>query len=717
MSVERSGPGKTARGTQVPTPSGTENAGREDLRRLGERLTDRVEEVVDLTVERTTGAGHKVDAAIQGRFEQICRSSTLAVARWISGASPEVAIEIGRESWEIFGELTARRTASLNEVTWRFLLWRNVMTEVLSESAVQLKTPAQALQEAINFVHLSLEFSLLRMSASFEAGREQIEEELSSSNRQGAETLALLDTLQSKAPVGLGYCDLNFRLLRLNESLARTSGIPIEEQLGRTVDEVIPEIWPQLQPVYARVLETGEAVINLENSGTLLGDPGRVHTWLTSLYPVRIGGQKAIGIGIVVVDITDRKEMEEKLKQLSEHDYLTGVYNRRGFIDQLDRAISNQARYGHSGALLILDIDNFKLTNDSHGHAAGDHLLVSVAEVLAARLRRSDIIARIGGDEFAILLQETTAEQALRVTLDLRSRLSERPLGPPVSVSIGIAPLGAAGKLQVDDLLAAADSAMYQSKKGGGDQATVFQGQVGEILSRVRDLQDAVENGRFVLYGQPIIELKSGRVAFRELLIRMRSKTGAVVPPSEFLPLAEEVSLMGQIDRWVLGEAIALAEAQPLTVNLSARSVGDPSIIATIRKAITAGLDPHHLTFEITETAAIGDFERAGQFANMLKDLGCGMALDDFGTGFGTFTYLKRLPAQYLKIDIEFVRDINDDPTDLEIVRSIVRIAHTLGKQTIAEGVENESVLETVRNLGVDYAQGWHLGMPERTSN
>lgn len=537
---------------------------------------------------------------------------------------------------------------------------------------------------------------------------------------RSAETAALLDTLQSKAPVGFGFVDRDFRVIRMNEALAAINGGTVENQLGRTIAEHVPEIWPQLEPLYAGVLETGEPSINIETSGetpAAPGDSGNVHTWLTSLYPVRLEGEEVIGVGIVVVDITDRKAMEVKLKELSELDSLTGIYNRRRFLFELERAVASDARYGHAGAVLVLDIDNFKLTNDSYGHAAGDSMLKSVAQVLTARLRKADIAARIGGDEFAVVLAEATAEQARTVALDIRSRLNERPIAPPVQVSIGIARLGGTQKLTVDDLLAAADTAMYQSKEAGGDQATVYEGPVGEVLSRVRKLQEALTENRFVLHSQPIIELSSGRVAFRELLIRMRSKAGEIIPPADFLGLADEFSLMGQIDRWVVGEALGLAHHEPVTVNLSARSVGDLSILAAVRQAIAAGLDPRHLTFEITETAAMADFDRALAFATSLKDIGCELALDDFGTGFGTFTYLKFLPARYLKIDMEFVRDIKDDPTDEEIVRSIVRIAHTLGKETIAEGVENASVLEMLRELGVDYVQGWHLGEPEPISN
>jgi EAL domain-containing protein (putative c-di-GMP-specific phosphodiesterase class I) len=264
-----------------------------------------------------------------------------------------------------------------------------------------------------------------------------------------------------------------------------------------------------------------------------------------------------------------------------------------------------------------------------------------------------------------------------------------------------------------DELLAAADSAMYQSKEAGGDRATLYGGAAGNILSRARHLQDALDDERFVLYSQPVVEISSGRVDHRELLIRMLSEDGEIIPTGQFMPLAEEFALVGQIDRWVVGEAVGLARREPVSVNLSGRSVGDPEILSDVHEAIAAGLGPRNLILELTETAVMADFDRALDFVTELGRLGCEIALDDFGTGFGTFTYLKNLPARYLKIDMQFVRDINDDPVDRVIVESIITFARVLGKETIAEGVESAEVLETLRELGVDYGQGWHFGAPE----
>ena len=215
----------------------------------------------------------------------------------------------------------------------------------------------------------------------------RLEERLRSVERQTAESLALLETLLSSAPVGFGFVDRDFRLMRANDALAATSGVPVEQQLGRKVAELIPELWPDLEPLYRRVLERGQSVVNLEASGRLSADSNREHTWLTNLYPVDLDDE-VIGIGVVVVDITERKEAELKLKHLSEHDPLTGIYNRRKLLEELDRALRYTARYKRAGAMLTLDVDNFTWTNESSGHATGDVQLSSVAQIIAGRLRR-----------------------------------------------------------------------------------------------------------------------------------------------------------------------------------------------------------------------------------------------------------------------------------------------------------------------------------------
>jgi diguanylate cyclase (GGDEF)-like protein/PAS domain S-box-containing protein len=423
-----------------------------------------------------------------------------------------------------------------------------------------------------------------------------------------------------------------------------------------------------------------------------------------------------IGVSRIARDIGARKRMERELLYLAEHDWLTDLCNRRRLIPELDACLGYAARYWHAGAVLVLDVDNFKLVNDSEGHEAGDRTLKAVADVLVSRTRDTDLLARLGGDEFAIVLPEATEQEALKVASDIRSLLCERPSGP-IKVSVGISLFTPEQKLTADDALAAADVAQYEAKERGGDQARVFSGQAAGTLTWVERIRAALAEDRFLLYGQPIIDLRSGEVAYHELLIRMLSEDGESIAPGAFLPTAERFDLIVEIDRWVTEHALRLAlDGERLTINLAGPSIGDERVLSLVHEALADGLNPSNVIFEITETAAVSNFEKAERFAQALNSIGCNLALDDFGTGFGSFIYLKHLNARYLKIDVEFVRHLVSNDTDQKVVKSIVDIAHSLDKKTIAEGVEDAATLTALKDRGVDFAQGFYLGRPKRLS-
>jgi diguanylate cyclase (GGDEF)-like protein/PAS domain S-box-containing protein len=420
-----------------------------------------------------------------------------------------------------------------------------------------------------------------------------------------------------------------------------------------------------------------------------------------------------IGVSRIARDIGVRKRMERELQYLAEHDWLTDLCNRRRLIRELDACLGYAARYGAAGAVLSLDIDNFTLVNDSEGHQAGDRTLKAVAEVLVSRTGDTDLVARLGGDEFAIVLGEATEREALKMASDVRSQLRERADGP-IKLSVGISLFTPQQEITADDALAAADVAQYEAKDCGGDQARVFCGHAAGTMSWVERIRSALAEDSFLLYGQPIVDLRSGEVAYHELLIRMVSEDGEILAPSNFLPTAERFGLIVEIDRWVTERALRLAlDGERVTLNLAGPSIGDEGVLNLVRDALADGLNPSSVIFEITETAAVSNFEKAERFAQTLNGIGCNLALDDFGTGFGSFTYLKHLNARYLKIDVEFVRHLVSNDTDQKVVKSIVDIAHSLGKQTIAEGVEDAATLTALRDRGVDFAQGFHLGRPK----
>ncbi len=413
-----------------------------------------------------------------------------------------------------------------------------------------------------------------------------------------------------------------------------------------------------------------------------------------------------------IQDITDRKRMEAQLEYQADHDPLTGLYNRRRFAGELERALRFVSRYGRQGAVLMIDVDNFKTVNDSHGHAGGDRILKGVATAIAARTRETDVFARFGGDEFAIVLPEAGVAEAREVAEDIRA--GARTVEGAPKLSIGIAPFDGEETLVADDVLVAADMALYEAKELGRDRVAVYSGKANGAMSWVERIRSALREDRFVLYAQPMIDLATGEVCHRELLIRMVGEDGELIPPSAFLPTAERVGLITEIDRWVTANGLRLArDGERVSINLAAPSIGDARILAMVHDAIADGVDPGSLIFEITETAAMSNMPIARAFVEELSHLGCGVALDDFGTGFGSFTYLKHLPTGYLKIDMEFVSHMEQNATDREVVKSITDVAHSLGKQTVAEGVEDATTLQMLREYGVDCAQGFYIGRPE----
>jgi diguanylate cyclase (GGDEF)-like protein/PAS domain S-box-containing protein len=427
----------------------------------------------------------------------------------------------------------------------------------------------------------------------------------------------------------------------------------------------------------------------------------------------------------ILTDITERKAADERLQHLADHDALTDLLNRRRFLEELELEIAATRRGMRSSAAIVLDVDGFKFVNDSLGHLAGDELIRTVARTLAGRLRASDAIARLGGDEFACLLRGTSAEEAdavageLIATLrDLRFTVDGKSVA--VTASAGIAELEADGSASAEEVLAAADMAMYEAKRTGRDRAVRFtpalRGELERGRSWVERLRSALESDGFVLLAQPVLGIASRRVELYELLLRL-PVDGELCGPESFMPAAERFDLTEAIDRWVLRRALAL-QREPLgagrclAVNLSARSIG-PEVAALLERELAAGgVDPSLLVVEVKETAAIADIHQARMFAEALARLGFRVALDDFGAGLGSFSTLRALPIDYLKIDGQFVGGLARNPVDREIVKAIVALARAAGRRTVAEFVPDQETLELLSDMGVDLAQGFHVGRP-----
>lgn len=523
--------------------------------------------------------------------------------------------------------------------------------------------------------------------------------------------------------------DKDGRFLEVNDQLCLLTGYPREQLLRMTEASLLhPDDLPELDEGVRDVM-AGKA--NAHSGEVRLVSAAGETLWASVSSSVVRDAEGEPQMRLVqMLDISERKRFEGQLQHLADHDPLTGLINRRRFEEELERELTAAKRYDRAGAVLVLDLDNFKYVNDTHGHSAGDELIVTVSSLLRRRLRESDTLSRIGGDEFAVILPDCTPAQAESAADGLlgtiREGMLEHHRSGRSSASIGVAPYDAGHQVTGEELLVEADVAMYEAKERGRDRVEVFDhdasapSPLNGRLTWARRIEQALTEDGFELHAQPILSLRDDPVERHELLVRMRGENGDLIPPAAFLGVAERFELIQSIDRWVADQAISLLAARQragepvcLEVNLSAKSVTDPDLPDFIEDRLRAAqVDASGLIFEVTETAAIVNVDRARLFADRLGEVGCGFALDDFGAGFASFYYLKHLDFDLLKIDGEFIRDLPHSRTNQLVVRSLVELAQGLDKHTVAEFVGDEPTLELLRSFGVDYAQGFHVGRP-----
>jgi diguanylate cyclase (GGDEF)-like protein/PAS domain S-box-containing protein len=534
------------------------------------------------------------------------------------------------------------------------------------------------------------------------------------------------------APIGMMIIGLDGRYLEVNDAFCAIVGHPRDQLIGLPGQSIThPDDLPQDEQA-KRELVTGEAksFVLEKRYINAAGHPVRTSVNATLIRDAEDRPQHYI---TQVQDITERHHYETQLRHMADHDPLTGLLNRRSFERELASHVARVKRTGATGAVLMIDLDNFKYYNDTQGHSAGDELIVRIGQALQTRLRETDVLVRLGGDEFAVLLPHEDRASAGVVAQDLGELIRSEAPAPihgearRITASIGVACFADGDRLTAEEIMVNADLAMYEAKENGRNRYAHYrtdEDQRPRIESQMHwagEITQALAEDRFELLAQPIESLHGDGPTQYELLLRMRDAHGDRIPPGTFLYVAERLGLIQEIDRWVVAHAIDMlaeqrAEGRDLRfeVNLSGHSIGDPELLEVIETRLTeTGVPPDRLIFEITETAAVANIGRAGTFARRLSELGCRFALDDFGAGFGSFYYLKHLPFDYLKIDGEFVRHCATNSTDRTLISAVVQIARGMGKQTIAEFVGDQDTVDILTDIGVDYGQGYFLGRPE----
>ncbi|MBD1808479.1 EAL domain-containing protein [Microcoleus sp. FACHB-SPT15] len=606
----------------------------------------------------------------------------------------------------------------------------------------------QKVEEELRRAHDSLEIKVQERTAQLALANESLQAEIT--QRKIAEAALFQEKEQAQVTLqSIGDAVITTNHLGLLEYLnpvaSALTGWSQQEASGKPMSEIVRMVNETTHELIESPVETamreGKPVC-LDKPTLLISREGHELAVDDSAAPLRASDGQIIGAVLVLRDVTQERSTERQLSWHASHDALTGLVNRREFENCLEQSVISAKTSDQQHALCYLDLDQFKIVNDTCGHIAGDELLRQVTALFQTQVRASDTLARLGGDEFGLLLNHCPLDAAVRVASKLLERLQEfryvwQDKTFTIGVSIGVVAIDA-NTQSVTSLLSAADAACYAAKNKGRNRVHIYQADDRELaiqqsqMQWVTRLNQALEENRFRLYYQSIVPSHepSSLATHYEILLRLVDEQGNLVSPMAFIPAAERYNLMHCIDRWVIQTLFAsLGEHYQqnrnpcellgniydclYAINLSGASISDEQFIEFVREQLSLHqVPPQVICFEITETVAIANLRQASQFMRSLKQVGCRFALDDFGSGMSSFAYLKNLPVDYLKIDGGFVKQILDEPTDLAMVEAINHIGHVMGLQTIAEFVENEAILEKITAIRVDYAQGYGIALP-----
>ena len=528
-------------------------------------------------------------------------------------------------------------------------------------------------------------------------------------------------------------------IIYLNPVAERLMGITANQAKDLDLSEVLhlvhEDSGEKLSSPTLACLENKQVEV-LENHAALMRNDGKVIPIEATIAPMRNDEGDIMGAVMVFQDVSQERKLNRQLSYQASHDVLTGLYNRHKFEEQVESALLNVDVEDRHHALCYIDLDQFKIVNDTCGHVAGDELLRQLSEVLKNCIRVGDILARLGGDEFGLLLENCSLKKATQVAEKLRQSVKDfRFIWDDktfeIGASVGVVGINR-GSMDLSTILASADMACYAAKDMGRNKVHVYEPSDEMLAERhgqmhwAGRINRALEESRMVLFEQPVVSIRDGETAGNhcEVLLRMKGEANEIIGPDVFIPAAERYNLMPTVDRWVISQVFKLLgctscadTGKVVAINLSGTSLADEGLLQfVLNEAGSCQVDFTQICFEITETAAISNLSKATQFINALRSKGCRFSLDDFGSGLSSFAYLKNLPVDYIKIDGSFVVDMLNDPVDRVMVEAIVEVGHVMGVKVIAEWVENEATLLLLREMGVDYAQGYHLGRPKEVS-